>query len=61
MDKGLTVQKWVLIVRLKIPEMPTKLSAQFACPSPKVWDFRKKVSVVRDRAYTALVNDKEEL
>ena len=39
------------VVRPKIPQMPPKFSAQFVCPSPKVWDFRKKsslwVSVVR--------------
>ena len=23
----------------KIPRMPQKISAQFVCPSPKVWDF----------------------
>ena len=43
MDKGLTVPKWVLIVGPKIPQMPQKLLAQFVCPSPKVWDFRKKL------------------
>ena len=52
MDKELTVPKWVLIVRPKIPQMPQKISAQNVCPSPKVGDFRKKssfwVSVVRD-------------
>ena len=46
MDKGLTVPKWVLIVWPKIPQMPHILPAQFACPSPKVWDFNeKKVSL----------------
>jgi hypothetical protein len=39
MDKGLTVSKWVLIVR---PKMRKKLSAQFVCPNPKVWDFNEK-------------------
>ena len=52
MDKGLTVPKWVLIVRPKIPQMPQNLSAQFVCPSPKVLDFNEKrlhwASVVRD-------------
>jgi hypothetical protein len=51
MDKGLTVPKWVLIVWLKIPQMPQNLSAQFVCPSPKVLDFNEKrlhwASVVR--------------
>ena len=51
MDKGLTVTKWVLIVLLKIPQMPENLSAQFVCPSPNVLDFNGKrlhwVSVVR--------------
>ena len=43
MDKGLTVPKWVLIVRLKIvPQMPQNFSAQYDCPSPKVLDFNKK-------------------
>ena len=28
MDKELTVLKWVLIVRLKIPQMPQKVLAQ---------------------------------
>ena len=42
MDKGLTVTKWVLIVWLKIPQMPQNLSAQFVCPSPKVLDFNEK-------------------
>ena len=52
MDKGLTVPKWVLIVRLKIPQMPQNLPAQFVCPSPKILDFNEKslhwVSIVRD-------------
>ena len=39
MDKGLTVPKWVLIVRLK---MPHNLSAQFVCPCPKVLDFNER-------------------
>ena len=42
MDKGLKVPKWVMIVRLKIPQMPQNFSAQFLCPSPKVWDFNEK-------------------
>ena len=50
-DKGLTVPKWVLIVRPKIPQMHQNLSAQFVCPSPKGWDFNEKrvhwASVVR--------------
>ena len=33
------VPKWVLIVQLKIPQMPQKGSAQNVFPSPKVWDF----------------------
>ena len=52
MDKGLTVPKWVLINRPKIPQMPQNLSAQFVYPSPKVWDFDEKrlhwASVVHD-------------
>ena len=42
MDKGLTVPKWVLINRPKIPQMPQNLSAQNVCPSPKVTDFDEK-------------------
>ena len=42
MDKGITVPKWVLKVRPKIPQMPQNLSAQLVCPSPKVLDFTEK-------------------
>jgi hypothetical protein len=35
MDKELTVPKWVLIVRPKIPKMPQKISAKNVCPCPK--------------------------
>ena len=45
LDKELTVPKWVLINQLKSPQMPPIFSAQFVCPSPKVWDFRKKLSL----------------
>ena len=52
MDKGLTVPKWVLINR---PKMPQNLSVQIVCPIPKVWDFDEKrlhwASVVRRMAY----------
>ena len=41
MDKELTVPKWVLVVRPKIPQMPQKISEN-VCPSPKV--FEKKLS-----------------
>ena len=56
MDKGLTaVPKWVLIVWPKIPKMPQNLSAQFVCPTPKVWYFSEKrlhwASIVRDVDY----------
>ena len=44
MDKGLTVTKWVLIVRPKIPQMPQNLWAQFVNPSTKVLDFNEKKS-----------------
>ena len=37
---GFTVPKWVLIVWPKIPQMPKNLSAQFACPDPKVLDAK---------------------
>jgi hypothetical protein len=42
MDKGLTVPKWVLINRQKIPQMPQNLSVQIVCPSPKALDFNEK-------------------
>ena len=41
MDKGLTVPKWVLIVKPKIPQIPQNLSAQFVYHSPKVLDFNE--------------------
>ena len=51
MDKGLTVQKWELINRPKIPQLPQKFSTQFVCLSQKFGIFEKKnslwVSVVR--------------
>ena len=51
MEKGLTVPKWVLINRSKIPQMPQNFSTQIVCPSPKVWNFDEKrlywASVVR--------------
>ena len=31
--------KLVLIIQPKIPQMPQNLSAQFVCPSPKIWDI----------------------
>ena len=47
MDKELTAPKWVLIVWLKIPQMPQNLFAKFVCLSPKVWDVdEKSLSVV---------------
>ena len=56
-DTGLTVPKWVLIVRPKIPQMPHNLSAQFVCPRPKVLDFNEKrlqwASVVRGLLFYA--------
>ena len=51
MDKGLTVPKWVLMNRWKIPQMPQNLFAKFVCPSLNIWDFDEKrlhrASVVR--------------
>ena len=51
MDKGLTVSKWVLINRLKIPQMLQNLSVKIICPSPEVWNFYEKrlhwASIVR--------------
>jgi hypothetical protein len=42
MDKGITIQKWVLINWLKIPQVPQNLFAPVVCPSPKVWNFDEK-------------------
>ena len=42
MDKELTVSKWVLKNRPKIPQIPQNVSAQIVCPSTKVLDFAKK-------------------
>ena len=50
MDKELRVPKWVLIVGLKIPQIPQKISAQNVCPCPKFEIFEKSslwVSVIR--------------
>ena len=56
-DKGFTVPKWVLMFWPKIPKMSPTFSAQFVCPSQKVWDCRKKnslwVSVVRELSLLA--------
>ena len=40
-----SIDKIVLIVWPKIPQMPLKISAQSVCQSPKVWDFWKKLSL----------------
>ena len=54
MDKELTVPKWVLIVRPKIPQMPKKFQPK-CLPKPKSSRFLKKsslwVSVVRALLY----------
>ena len=51
MDNGLTVSKWMLIVRPKITQISQNLFAQFVCPSSKALDFNEKrltwASVVR--------------
>ena len=39
------------VVWPKIPKMPLHISAQFVCPSPKVWDFWKKALWVSVRAF----------
>ena len=61
MDKGLTVPKWVLINRLKMPQMPQNLSIQIVCISPNVWDFNEKrlhwASIVRDVKVTTEVQE----
>ena len=40
-----SIPKWVLLNWLKIPLMPLKFSAQFACPSQKRGDFQKKLAL----------------
>ena len=42
MDKGLAVPKWVLMVWLKIPQMPQNLFAQIAYPNENILDFNEK-------------------
>ena len=37
MDKGLSLPKWVLIVWLKIPQMPQNLSANLSAQTQKSW------------------------
>jgi hypothetical protein len=41
-NENLTVPKWVLINRQKIPQMLQNVSVQFVCPIPKVLDFNEK-------------------
>ena len=52
MDKGLTVPKWVLIVWLKILQMPKNLFPNLSAQAQKFWISMKKrlywASVVRD-------------
>ena len=55
MDKGLTVQKWVLINQPRIPQMPQNLSAQIVFPSPKVWDFDERRLQGQNAGVTAVV------
>ena len=52
MDWVLTVPKWALINRPKIPQMPQNLSAQIVCPSPEVWDFDEKKPSLGVRSYS---------
>ena len=42
MNMGLTVPKWVLIVQMKIPQMPRNLSAQLSAQAQKFWISMKK-------------------
>ena len=42
MDKGLTVPKWVLINRLKVPQIPQNLFDQIVSPSQKFGILMKK-------------------
>ena len=50
-DKGLTVPKWVLIVRLKIPQIPQNLSAQVQ----KFWISMKKGFIGRPQSVTVAI------
>ena len=59
--KELTVQKWMLTVRQKIPQMPQKMSAQNVVRAQKFETFEKKslwVSLVRveDKASVLLLS-----
>ena len=42
MDKGLTVPKWVLIVRPKIPQMPRIYLPDLSAQAQKFWISMKK-------------------
>jgi hypothetical protein len=42
MEMGLTTKMGADISAANYPKMPQNLSAQFICPSLKVWDFREK-------------------
>ena len=51
MDKGPSVQKWVLINRPKIPQMPQNVPAHMCLPyCPKVWDFDEKGFIGRPQS-----------
>ena len=45
MDKELTVPKWVLIVRPKIPQMPQKFQPKMSAQAQKFKIFEKKLSL----------------
>jgi hypothetical protein len=47
LNKGLTVPKWVLIVKLKIPQMPQNLSATLSVQAQKFWISNEKGFIKR--------------
>ena len=44
-DKELTIPKWVLIVRLKIPQMPQKIQPKMFSQSKKFLIVETKISL----------------
>ena len=61
MDKGLTVPKWVLINRPKIPKRPKIYLPKLSAQAQKFWDFDEKslrwASVVRDWPKPSQISD----
>ena len=59
MDKGLTVPNQYGQFGRKYPnvKMPQKISAQNVCPSPKIWDLKKALSLGVRSLWSKQMND----